>query len=832
MRLPITTTASEQLKIAISSDKPIVFTKIKLVGLTTFETTNVQKPADGMDVGVSVIIDKDDIDGAVSFEKLEVYAKVGEGVEFLFAGADINLDFSGAESRRVILTVYLDIAESEQVSFEYSGGDSAYQVAVEQGFEGTAQEWLESLRLKVAHHEVNERGDVALTFTDGTEIIIETNEFERVDAERGRVDAENLREDAEASREEFIAEVRTQETNRQTNEDLWVASESGRQDAENKRDTAESARIELFELVQRKLANGEFDGKDLEFAWRGTELGVRLEGESEYEYVNLKGETGSLDNLHATNIEEALGFMPISIQDIPDTNWNSIEGKPTEFKPEFHTHEIDDVNGLREELDSVPELTKENVGLGNVDNVKQASKVDFDNLLASFTEFKGNISKFKATENGTLEYHDGEEWVEVRGGTEFKVGNTSGFKAEAKAGLKIEIKFGDPEDSVIIDKNGDEIKLAELGGTQLRGKDGSYPVDENDGILLVDSKVRNQYKDTPFIHDGLTAGDEWFYMAFPYTKNKVFTVDSANRVSAVATNKLNQPAPPAPTISNLKFDRVTVTGENLVSLDKTKWFTSPHTFTGLTEETNYTAYAKKKETAEFLESPVSTVRTFKTPSDLPGPSELVGGTMDAGYFGHVPAGQLFTGTELAAALGITQGSAQFDDVGWLKFASGGKVIFKSQKPFRHSISWDHINSKGAVDGSKIIEKDGVKYRARLMRGALTNPSENNNSDRGAKGSEWNKLMLPISIKAKDQSWAYKDYVDMPTEDWGTGFTDADLHTHYSHGNGTYQWCQETAKSDASNRVTRGYIGVSNSDRTTSSNTYSTRGWSPILEVIS
>src|SRR5699024_4766203 len=128
--------------VAIGSNDPIVFTKIKLVGLTTYETTDVQKPADGTDVGVSVIIDKDDIDGAVSFETLEVYAKVGEGVEFLFATAEISLDFSGDESRRVILTVYLDITESEQVSFEYSGGDSAYQVAVEQGFEGTAQEWL------------------------------------------------------------------------------------------------------------------------------------------------------------------------------------------------------------------------------------------------------------------------------------------------------------------------------------------------------------------------------------------------------------------------------------------------------------------------------------------------------------------------------------------------------------------------------------------------------------------------------------------------------------------------------------------------------------------
>ena len=33
-------------------------------------------------------------------------------------------------------------------------------------------------------------------------------------------------------------------------------------------------------------------GKNIEFTWRGTELGVRVEGETVYKYVNLKGERG------------------------------------------------------------------------------------------------------------------------------------------------------------------------------------------------------------------------------------------------------------------------------------------------------------------------------------------------------------------------------------------------------------------------------------------------------------------------------------------------------------------------------------------------------------
>lgn len=34
-------------------------------------------------------------------------------------------------------------------------------------------------------------------------------------------------------------------------------------------------------------------GKNIEFTWRGTELGVRIEGQTSYQYVNLKGATGA-----------------------------------------------------------------------------------------------------------------------------------------------------------------------------------------------------------------------------------------------------------------------------------------------------------------------------------------------------------------------------------------------------------------------------------------------------------------------------------------------------------------------------------------------------------
>lgn len=215
----------------------------------------------------------------------------------------------------------------------------------------------------------------------------------------------------------------------------------------------------------------------------------------------------------------------------------------------------------------------------------------------------------------------------------------------------------------------------------------------------------------------------------------------------------------------------------------------------------------------------------------PGGAKLIAGDMNAGFFGVVPASELFTGAEISSECGITQGTLQFSDVGWLKFAIDGEIIFKSQKTYRHSISYDHITSKGCVYGEKQVSKNGINYKATLIKGALTDPSAYTDPDRGAKGSEWNRLMLPIHIKAKDKSWAYPDYVEDNIPYWGIDFTDTDLQTIDSAGNGSYHWCQEIRGGDVTYRVLRGRYDVSFSSRNTSSSAIPNVGWSPVLRIV-
>lgn len=219
----------------------------------------------------------------------------------------------------------------------------------------------------------------------------------------------------------------------------------------------------------------------------------------------------------------------------------------------------------------------------------------------------------------------------------------------------------------------------------------------------------------------------------------------------------------------------------------------------------------------------------------PGPQQVIAGDKNYGFFGEVPVTELWSGDGLSKLLGVTEGGRQYDNEPWLKFVLDGKIIYKSKKPFRHSISWNHLHEMNVVFGGKVIEDaQGNQYKVRLMKGALTDPSKDGDPDKGAKYSEWNKLMLPIHKQAKDKSWKHPTYVEpeVPTN-WDINYTDKDLVTYYDQGRGSYQWCQETPAADSKNRerVVRGYQGVSRFHTVNNSISSEIYGWSPVLELI-
>ena len=241
----------------------------------------------------------------------------------------------------------------------------------------------------------------------------------------------------------------------------------------------------------------------------------------------------------------------------------------------------------------------------------------------------------------------------------------------------------------------------------------------------------------------------------------------------------------------------------------------------------------------------------------PGPQELQGGDMQSGYFGEVSAGEFYSGNRLALELGVTQGTLQNSDAGWLKFASKGKVLFIAKQTFMYGVSWDHLYGRGLVYGTDdegkaprgtstnqltTVEHGGNRFKVRLLTGANADPFPESDPlfftadmvdmDVGG-GSEWNDLI-------------YRVHVDIPTSDGTDGMT-ADRHggpqvsdnwTNYSNadlnvavGNGRYTWCQEQSDITSSSRVGRGADDVAVFLRDGAYTAGSTAGWRPVLELV-
>ena len=207
----------------------------------------------------------------------------------------------------------------------------------------------------------------------------------------------------------------------------------------------------------------------------------------------------------------------------------------------------------------------------------------------------------------------------------------------------------------------------------------------------------------------------------------------------------------------------------------------------------------------------------------------------AGMFvGEVSSAEFITGNALASQIGLTAGTSQHSDAGWLHFEDtvDGQTKYISKKSLRHSISWDQLNAVGAVFGTATVVIKGLTYKVRLLSGANSNPATtvNNSYDHpGTWGSEWNRLMYRISAKPFGNVRNTLASEGIATGDWAS-YSEADLLTRYSHGNGSYQWCQETGTT-ATTRVNRGSNGVSRSVQFTSSVVTSNFGWRAVLELI-
>lgn len=89
----------------------------------------------------------------------------------------------------------------------------------------------------------------------------------------------------------------------------------------------------------------------------------------------------------------------------------------------------------------------------------------------------------------------------------------------------VTIKWEDPQDIIY-----EGAALSTWAGTKLVMKESGYPASENDGTVLVDSTIRNEYKTTGYTVTGLTNGKKYYFALFPYSTDGVYNYDAGNRL--------------------------------------------------------------------------------------------------------------------------------------------------------------------------------------------------------------------------------------------------------------------------------------------------------------
>lgn len=142
--------------------------------------------------------------------------------------------------------VYLKTQNGWKFIVDLSGmqgiqGWSAYEVAVQHGFVGTEEEWVQSLKqpaLDAAAEALDAKAQV-----EATEKAVKEAEALRVTAEQGRVNAENTRVSNENTRISNEDSRKAEESKRVTAENERIAAENSRKSEEDIRKTNEANRI-------------------------------------------------------------------------------------------------------------------------------------------------------------------------------------------------------------------------------------------------------------------------------------------------------------------------------------------------------------------------------------------------------------------------------------------------------------------------------------------------------------------------------------------------------------------------------------------------------------
>lgn len=255
---------------------------------------------------------------------------------------------------------------------------------------------------------------------------------------------------------------------------------------------------------------------------------------------------------------------------------------------------------------------------------------EFEEHIGSILDGEKHGIRINSSTN-ELEYFNGEEWVTVSAGGEVVRDNPDlplsvQVSATPPPAVEGRIYFNTVDKLFYVAKSDQWYRMFVGGDEKLEREAPNSPpvlVSKTDTTITLqaDEDMEFRYQGGNWQEEAMFGGlqrNETYHFEQRYKSDEVYKASPASPSLSVTTDRGTQTAPAKPTLSNIEFDRVTVTGASNTEVrlgTSGDWYNSPHTFTGLTEETSYTAYARKKETITHQASPASPGSEFTTPSE-------------------------------------------------------------------------------------------------------------------------------------------------------------------------------------------------------------------------
>lgn len=240
---------------------------------------------------------------------------------------------------------------------------------------------------------------------------------------------------------------------------------------------------------------------------------------------------------------------------------------------------------------------------------------------------------------------------------------------------------------------------------------------------------------------------------------------------------------------------------------------------------------------ELLLNKVKIASMASFPNNLgPGPTTLIGGNADAGFYGEVPSSELLDGVTLASRFNLTAGIPHNTNEPWLKFILDGTILYYAKKTFRYNLHWANLNAVGVVYGNNTTMVNSAVYKVRLPSTALVDPytgvgvlSEDLFDSLPWYKSEWNRLMYHVSASPNRGSMSSEG---ISVGDWAQ-YSDADLGVNIKLGNGTLSFIKETSTTYLNARGAFGVCGGHNTYGGDAGKTHTNQhwGWRPVLELV-